>query len=255
MVRGANHAAAAPAVGGRAGAAARRPGLRRRLRLGLDRPGAARLPGGGDDHDAVAVSARVPARCERPRQPRRRARGGRAQPRPGTVADVPEGHAAPDPPGGARRLPARDARAAGRVRRLRNRPVPDVHGRDLHRVQARLRHGRGVRAVARARGPEHRRARRRAVARRVAGAPRDLAPARAGRHRASRSGASRCRRSPAWAPSSRSRSACRWARSSTGCARGSSTHAAVGLDRLRGRAHGRLQRRGGRARDRCSRCP
>ena len=35
--------------------------LRHRLRLGLDRPRAARLPGGGDDHDAGAVPARVPA--------------------------------------------------------------------------------------------------------------------------------------------------------------------------------------------------
>ncbi len=42
----------------------------------------------------------------------------------GTVADLLARHAAPDPAGGARRLPARDARPAGRVRRVRDRPVP-----------------------------------------------------------------------------------------------------------------------------------
>ena len=150
VVRGAHRAARAPAVGGGAGAAARRPRLRRGLRLGLDRPCAARVSGRGDDHDAVAVPARLPARGQRPGQPRRRAGGGRAQPRPGPVAGVPEGHAASDLAGGAGRLPARDPRAAGRVRGVRNRPVPNVHRGDLHGVQARLRHGGRVRAVARA---------------------------------------------------------------------------------------------------------
>ena len=51
---------AAP-VGGRARAAAGDPRLRRGLRLGLARARAARLPGGGDDHDAVALPARLPA--------------------------------------------------------------------------------------------------------------------------------------------------------------------------------------------------
>ncbi len=86
---------AAP-VGRAARAAARDPRLRGRLRLGLARARPARLPGGGDDHDAVALPARAPAVAHRARERRRRPRGGRAQPRPRPVADLPPRHAAPD---------------------------------------------------------------------------------------------------------------------------------------------------------------
>ncbi len=116
VVRGAHHAAGAGPVGGAAGAPARDPRLRDRLRVGLDRTRPARLPGRGDDHDAVAVPARVPARGERPAAPRRDPRGGGQEPRHGAVADLHQGHPAPDPPGAARGLPAGGAGAAGGVR-------------------------------------------------------------------------------------------------------------------------------------------
>ena len=175
-------------------------------------------------------------------------RGGRAQPRPGPVAGVLEGHAAPDLAGGAGRLPARDARAAGRVRGVRNRPVPDVHGGDLHRVQARLRHGGRVRAVARAGRAERRGARRGAVARRPRATPGAPGRARGGSPPGSRWGASRRRCWRDW------RARRPGARGADGLARlldapRELDHAAVGFDPRRGRTHGRVQRRRRRARD------
>lgn len=162
MAGGAHPAARTAHVGGPAGAPARHPRLRRRLRLDLPRSLSARVPRRRADHDAVALPAGLPARAGRIRERRSGPRGGRAQPRDGTLACLLEGYPAPDLTGGARRLPARHTRAARRVRSVRDRPVPDLHRGHLHRVPARLRHGHRLRAVARAGGIGHRRARRRA---------------------------------------------------------------------------------------------
>ena len=52
----------------------------------------------------------------------------------GRVAHVRAGHARPGPRRDPRRLPAGRAGPAGRVRRVRDPRLPDVHHRDLHRV-------------------------------------------------------------------------------------------------------------------------
>ena len=52
----------------------------------------------------------------------------------GPAADLLAGHGRPGPAGHPRRQPARRARDPGRVRRVRDPALPDLHHRDLHRV-------------------------------------------------------------------------------------------------------------------------
>ena len=146
------HRPAGPArVGGARRRAARDPRLRRELRLGLAQHLGPGLPRRGARDDAGGLPARVPAR--RRQLPRRRSRsgGGRAQPRRRAPRDVLADHARPGPRGDPRRLPARRARDPRRVRRVRDPRLPDLHDRDLHRVQRLVQRAHGLRALARAR--------------------------------------------------------------------------------------------------------
>ena len=123
-------------LGGARRAAGCDPRLRRQLRLGLGRTERARLPRRGARDDARALSARVSSGRREParRRSRRRRRSARGLGL-GAVRDLLPGHAGRVPRRHPRRLPDRRARAAGGVRRVRDPALPDVHHRDLHRVQ------------------------------------------------------------------------------------------------------------------------
>ena len=75
--------------------------------------------------------------------------------------DVHAGDAAPDPPGALRRLAARGADPARRVRDVRDPPLPDVHDPDLHGDPDRVLDDGRLRPLARARLARAARARRR----------------------------------------------------------------------------------------------
>ena len=135
VVRRAHRRAVAAHARRAARAAARGARVRQRLRLGLDRPRAARLLGGRARHDAVALPARLPAarrRCcapaTRPSR-RRRALLGRGPWRTFAARHRCPGCASPLLGGGLRDRAA----PAGRVRRLRDPALPHLHHRDLQR--------------------------------------------------------------------------------------------------------------------------
>ena len=184
VVRRADRPAGPAGVGGARRGAARDPGLRRQLRLGVAEHLGRGVPRRGARDDARGLPARVPAGRRELPQRRPRPGGGRAQPRRRAPADVLADHARPGPRGDPRRLPARRARAAGRVRRVRDPRLPDVHDRDLHRVQRLLQRPDGLRAVARARAAQPARALRREPRRAGSGPRQPLGSARAARRRA-----------------------------------------------------------------------
>ena len=193
--------------------------------------------------------ARLPAGRSGAEQPRR----GPARRPPAAsgcrpVADLPEGDPAPGLAGGAGRLPAGDARPARRVRRLRDRPVPDLHGRrsspssssaSTPRQPALLSLVLVALSIAALAGELA-----------LAAAARASAPGPAPRRVAGRVALGR-RRWPALAAAGHARRAgarraARLARLLDGAGR--LEHAALELDPRRRRAYGPLQRRGGRDR-------
>ena len=118
VVRRANRPAGTADLGRARGGAARDPGLRGELRLGLAEHLGAGIPRRGAGDDPGGVSAGLPAgRRELPRR-RPRPGGGGAQPRRRAPTDVLADHARAGPGSAPRWLPARRARAARRVRRV-----------------------------------------------------------------------------------------------------------------------------------------
>ena len=148
----ADRPAAARALARRAVRAARRPGVRERLRLGLDDPRRAVLRRCGAGRDAVLLPARLPAR----RSPRcaastRRSRRSRPRSGSGRRARLPPRASLPGrQPGRARRRAAGRPAPAGRVRRPAAAQLPDPDHRDPpavpHRLQRPGRHPAGRRA-------------------------------------------------------------------------------------------------------------
>ncbi len=154
MVRRADRPARTPRVGRAGGPPARHPGLRGELWLGLAQHVGSGVSGRGARDDPGDLPTRVPTR--RGQLPRRgpRSGGGRTQPRRRAPADVLADHDRAGARGDPRRLSARDPRAARRVWRVRDPRLPDLHHRDLHRVQRLVQRADGLRAGARARASQ-----------------------------------------------------------------------------------------------------
>ncbi len=135
---------------------------RLRHRLGLDIPVPVAAGAGGRlfGTDPGPLPPRLPPGGGEPAQHRPRSRRSGPEPRPRPSAHVLVGDLAPGPPGPARRVPPGGPVPAGRVRRLFDPALPDLHDRDLHRVPDRLQHPGRVRPVPGARRAGPRRARR-----------------------------------------------------------------------------------------------
>ena len=173
--RGWSSAPTCPAagVGGASRRAAGDPRLRGQLRVGVAQHRCDGLPRRRSGDDAVGLPAGLPAGRRQLPQRRPDPGGGGARPRRRAGSDLLPHHARPGEGRHPRRLPARGHGHAGRVRRVRDPRLPDLHDRDLHRVLGVVRRRRRLRALARAgrAGPARRSRPRRSAARRRPGQP------------------------------------------------------------------------------------
>ena len=184
-------------------------------------PRVSRLLGLGARDVARELPAGLPAGGRRAPDGRPEPRGCRARPGTRPDPDVHAGDAPPDPPGALRRLAARGADPARRVRHVRDPPLPDLHDRDLHGDPDRLLDDGRLRALARARPARAARARRRGGRARARRQPRGAASSAAAGAAEARVGGAGDR--AASSGCSGSRSACRSTRSATGSSQGTSS--------------------------------